>query len=188
MADLLFMKLSGDGFKGEEPIGSSKDLVRIKTFSHDIAQDLVPIRPSAVGSTKEIVRGTPRQGQFTVTRHFDKISPKLFSAATAGIRFDAVSIYFCSVMADSKHEKHEPELILQILLENAVIANFQYGYNSDWPTEIVSFAYTSIGWKTNWPDPTDGTVKPLGDVGWNGELNKPAAPDFNILKWEKWGS
>lgn len=186
MSELVFMKLDGKSFEGEEPIGNSKGLVRIKTFSHAISQDLAPMRPSVNGTTKELRKGSPTQGPFNVTRYFDKVSPKLFSAACAGIRFERVSVFFCSMNPDTKHEKHTPEPILQILLQNAVITDFQYSYLETWPSEVMSFAYTSIGWRTNWPDPEKGTWQPLEDVGWNGEWNKPVAPAFSTKDWEKW--
>jgi type VI protein secretion system component Hcp len=143
---------------------------------------VAPLRPSVAGTSKELRRGLPMQGLFKVTRYFDKVSPKLFSAASAGIRFDHVWIYFNSIMPDSKHEKHESESILKIQLENVVIAEFSYGYSDTWPTEEMSFAYTSIGWRTNWPDPKTGTLGMLSDAGWNGELNIPFTPAFKDKK------
>lgn len=183
MSDLLFMKLKG--IDGEEPIGSDQKLVRIQTYSHAVSQTVAPLRPS-VGESTLLRRGLGDQHQFVVTRHFDKVSPKLFDAASAGIVFEFVVIFYCTVMPDSKGEKSDPEPLLKIVMKNAIISQFEYGFVDTWPQETLSFNYMSIGWDTKWPDPTDGKVASLSPAGWNGEKNVPGsllAP--SDLDWKK---
>lgn len=191
MSDLLFMKLCGDNFKGEEPITSDTDngkgLVRINSFSHNITQDLATIRPSAhLHSLDEISmlrKGEPQQGYFNVHRYFDKISIQLFAAASAGVVFDWIGIYYCSVMKDD--DDHTTKPVWEIFLKRSVIADFQYEYSGDWPEENISFAFTSIEWRTNWPSAYDGSTTSPVTLGWNGTENKVYEPtDYADQGWE----
>jgi type VI protein secretion system component Hcp len=181
MSDLLFMKLAGDSFKGEEPINDDCDtadhqgMMRINSFSHQISQDIAPIRPSAhkhSDTEKTILRkGEPQQGLFIVNRYFDKVSPELFAAASAGILFDWVAIYYCSLIKEGE-EDVSTEPVWEIILKRSVIADFQYGYSADWPEETISFAFTSIVWRTHLPKAYDGSLSSAHGYIWNGTLNR----------------
>lgn len=177
------MRLKGQSFEGEEPIGDDQKLVRIESYSHGIGMPVTSARPSA-GENVNLRRGPCQHGAFTVTKGFDKVSSKLFDAASAGVVFEDVLIFLCSVMSDSKNEKNGPDSILTIHLTNAVIVSFEYSYAGDWPMEVISFSYTSIFWDVSWPDPVDGTINDLEQSGWDGLLNKsgtlaiPGSLDF----------
>ena len=50
MADMLFLKLSGENFEGEEPVSQTKGmtgLIRIYSYSHGLSLEMAPLRPSA---------------------------------------------------------------------------------------------------------------------------------------------
>ena len=191
MPDLLFMKLAGDNFKGEEPVSSGTSgpgLVRINSFSHNISQDLARIRPSAhlhSDSEKSMLRkGEPQQGSFTVNRYFDKVSIQLFAAASAGIVFDWVAIYFCSVVKDD--DDHTTKPVWEIFLKRCVIEDFVYEYSGNWPQEVLSFAFTSIEWRTNWPKAYDGSETSALSFGWSGtEIIVYEPTDYDSAAW-KW--
>lgn len=180
---LLYMRLKGQSFEGEEPIGDDQKLIRIGSYSHSLGMPVSSARPSA-GENVNLRRGPCQHGTFTVTRGFDKVSSKLFDAAAAGVVFEDALIFLCSMMGGSKNESHGLDSLLTIHLTNAIMTSFQYSYSGDWPIEVIGFSYTSIFWDVSWPDPVDGKVNDMEQAGWDGLLNKsgtlaiPGSLDF----------
>lgn len=190
MADMLFMRLQGDNFAGEEPIGDSKDLIRILSYSHNISTPISALRPN-VGDDARNRRGPCEHGLFQVTKALDKTSSKLFSACCNGVMFKNAAIFLCSQDQNSMTKTSEMNPFFTINLAEAIIADYSYKCEGQWPLEFLSFHYTSIGWDLDWidPDPSNltATLTQLSDVGWDGTKDKEASISSSSVKWESSG-
>jgi len=190
MPDMLFMRLQGDNFAGEEPIGDSKDLIRILSYSHNISTPVSALRPN-VGDDARNRRGPCEHGLFRVTKALDKTSSKLFSASCNGIMFKNVAIFLCSQDFNSSSNTSEMQPFFTIYLTEAIIAEYSYECEGKWPLEYLSFHYTSIGWDLDWIDPDPGddtaTLTQLSEVGWDGTKDKEATISSSEVKWESSG-
>lgn len=182
--ELLFMRI--DGIEGEEPIGDGEKhkLIKIESYSHGLGMPTAPFRPS-VGTDATLRRSYCRHGLFTVIKGFDKSSPKLFEACANGVVFPTVVIYLCLHRPDPLTKDEEMQPLLSIVMTDAVMASFEYGFSGEWPVETIGFRYTSIGWKTDWIDPETGQDATLEPVGWDGSENAPG--DIDIPSSVKWG-
>lgn len=185
MSDLLFMKM--DGIEGEEPVGSDQKSIRLTSFSHGLSVPVTPGRVS-VGEDSALRRSSCEHAMFSVTKFFDKTSSKLFAACANCVLFESVAIYLC--MSDKASgpaaDGNEPAPFLSIIMENVIIANFSYSYASGWPDESLTLRYSSIGWKTKWFDPEEGSSENLAPVGWNGAENVP--DQLSIPSSVEWSS
>jgi type VI secretion system secreted protein Hcp len=183
--DNLYMRI--DDIKGQEPIGDDPmDLIKIISYRHALLMPIAPFRPS-VGMHARLRRSYCEHGLFTVTKGFDKTSPKLFEACANGVVFPTVLIHLCITKGKgAKLKEREMDPMLTIVMTDAVMASFDYGFAGEWPIETIEFRYTSIGWKTTWVDPKDGKEEFLSPVGWNGGTNK--GEDIEIEKELKWGA
>lgn len=173
MASLLFMKL--EGVDGEEPIGESQEMIAIHGYSHSLTMPVAPSRPS-VGKDAVFRRTYCQHGLFTVVKGFDVSSPKLFEACANGVVFPNAVVHVCSQDFNSTKKKSGPEPFLSIVLSDALMVDFSYGFENGWQVESIAFRYASIGWKTEWRNPEDGKVANLEPVGWDGLANVPEQP------------
>lgn len=181
MSQMLFMRV--DGIEGEEPIGDSQKMIMIASYSHGVGISISPSRPS-LGKDATLRRSYCQHGLFQVTKGFDKTSPKLFDACTNGVIFPNVVIYACNSSFNSMTKSSEPKPFLSIVMTEAVMAEFQYGFSDGWQVESIGFRYSSIGWTTNWVSPEDGKAETLEPVGWDGLTNEEASvPVPSSLKW-----
>jgi type VI protein secretion system component Hcp len=178
--ELLFMRL--EGIEGEEPIGDSEKLIKIESYSHSLGTPTAPFRPS-VGEDAALRRPYCQHGLFTVTKGFDITSSRLFEACANGVVFPTVAIFLCVHREAGLTKDLEMKPLLTIVLEDAVMASFDYGFQGGWPAESIGFRYTSIGWEVDWIDPATGEDKKLDPVGWDGMENVPAAVSPGSVKW-----
>lgn len=182
MKQMLYMRL--EGIDGEEPIGESQKMIAIQGYSHSIGLPVAQTRPS-VGKEAAFRRSFCRQGVFEVIKGFDKTSPKLFEACANGVVFPNAAIYACSQEFNSQKKSSLPVPMLTIVLTDAVMVDFSYGFQGGWQIETISLRYASIGWKTKWADPETGDSENLEPVGWEGLEN--AASQISVPAGVKWG-
>lgn len=171
MANLLFMKL--EGVDGEEPIGDSQEMIAIHSYAHSLTMPVAPARPSA-GNDVAFRRSYCRHGLFTVSKGFDMTSPKLFEACANGVVFPHAVVHACSQDFNSTTKKSGPQPFLSIVMTDALMVDFTYAFQDGWQVETITFQYGSIGWKTEWRSPEDGSTANLEPVGWDGTANIPS--------------
>ena len=180
---MLYLRL--EGLDGEEPIGDSQKMIAIQSYSHSVSMPVSPMRPS-VGADASFRRSYCQHGLFSVVKGFDRTSTRLFEASTNGIVFPNVAIYACSQSFSSAKKSSEAKPMLTIILTDAIIADFSYGFSDGWQVETIGFQYASIGWESKWPDPETGNESNLEPVGWDGRENKTGS--ISIPAAVKWGS
>lgn len=183
MKQLLFMRL--EGIDGEEPIGESQSMIAIHSYSHSVGMPVAPTRPS-VGNEAGFRRSYCRHGAFEVVKGFDKTSPKLFEACANGVVFPNVAIHACNQEFNTQRNSSKPTPMLSIVLTNAIMVDFTYGFEGGWQVENLAFQYASIGWKTKWADPDTGDSANLEPVGWKGADN--AAGTISVPSAVDWSS
>ncbi len=171
MSDLLFMRL--DGIDGEEPIGADQKLIRIDNYSHRLSMPSAPMRPSA-GPDATMRRSYCDHGLFIVNKALDMTTPKLLAAAANGVVFPNVAIYVGGTDYSTLTNVSKPDPFITIIMTDAIIADFAYGFDGEWQTEKIAWRYTSIGWEVKWTNPDDGSAAQLEPVGWKGDTNKAA--------------
>ena len=184
MAKLIFLKI--EGIDGEEPIGETpeKKMIRLSGYSHSLDMELSASRPS-LGPDATLRRSYCRHGLFAVQKGLDLATPKLLQACANGVIFPNVAIHVCTLQdVTFPSRKKVPKPILSIVMTDAIIAHHSYGFQDKWPTEQISFQYTSIGWNCNWYKPKDGSSTAI-PTGWDGSSNEdkvlavPAAVKFS---------
>ena len=145
--------------------------IAILDYNHGVGLDLAAQRPS-VGPDASFRRSRTHHGAFVVTKAFDIASPKLFAAASRGATFKHVVVYSCAQELTALTNTSKPQPFLSIIMKDAVIVDFSYGFVDGWQMETVSFGYGSIGWHVEWKDPESGDSESLEPVGWDGVDNK----------------
>ena len=166
---MLYLRL--EGIDGEEPIGDSQDAIAILDYSHSVGAEVASTRPS-VGADASFRRSKTHHAPFVVNKAFDRTSPKIFAAASRGVMFKHAVVYSCAqeITALTKSSKGVP--FLSIIMKDAFIVDYSYGYADGWQMETVAFEYASIGWHADWKDPESGDDESLEPVGWDGAENK----------------
>jgi type VI protein secretion system component Hcp len=181
MSTMLFLRL--DGIEGEEPIGDSQKMISLMSYRHRVGPQITSLRPSA-GEHVRLRRSPCQHGLFTVIKGYDKTSPELFRACTAGVEFPKAIVFLCT--SDVRKNSSKPITLLRIVMENAVMADYSYYFEGGWQIENIGFRYASIGWISNWIDPDTGDDVPKFDVGWDGVKNVVGGVDAlpKNLDWD----
>src|SRR5579864_7155946 len=94
MAFDAFLKI--DGIPGESLDDKHKDWIEILSFNHGLHQPSSATGSSAGGATTERVNVS----DFSVVKHLDKASPKLYESLCKGTHIPNVVIEFCRAGGD----------------------------------------------------------------------------------------
>ena len=164
MAFDAYLKI--DGIAGEALDSSHKDWIEINDFKYMVEQTISSTASSAGGATA----GKSNFPDFTISKHVDKASPKLFELCASGKHIKNVVIHVNR--AGGKQEKY-----LQIKLEEVLItAVSAFGSNhDDLPIEHVSFNYGRISF--TYIQQSRATGQAGGNIsgGWDRIANKTYA-------------
>src|SRR5262245_24902517 len=126
-----------DGIPGESLEDKHKDWIEVLSFSHHMSQPTSSTRVSAGGGTT----GRAEHGDYVITKHIDKASPKIWEALSTGKHISKAKLEFMRAGGDKVK-------YLEVTLEEVVIANVSKsgsgagaGGPDDFPVEQVSLNY-----------------------------------------------
>ena len=126
-----FMKI--DGIPGESGDAKHRDWIEVLSYGHTVHQAISKTASSAGGASGERVDF----GEFTITKAFDRASPKLFDFACCGKHIKEITLEVCR--AGGEKQKY-----IEIKMEQVLISNYTHsGENSgsaEFPTDTVVFA------------------------------------------------
>ncbi len=163
MAFDAFLKI--DGIPGESLDDKHKDWVEILSFNHGIEQPASATASSVGGGSTERVT----HEDFSITKHLDKASPKLYELCSNGKHISKVTVELCRAGGDKQK-------YLEVDLEQVIISHVSPSGNSasedGFPTETVSFNYGKIKWTYTQQKRTDGTGGGNVTGGWDLTTNK----------------
>ena len=144
--------LNIDGIPGESLEDKHKDWIEVLSFSHNMSQPTSQTRVSAGGGTT----GRAEHGDYVITKHIDKASPKLWEALSTGKHIGKAKMEFMRAGGDKVK-------YLEISLEEVVISNVSKSGNGgggsadDFPVESISLNYGKVEWTYTQQKRKDGS-------------------------------
>ncbi|MGI0041573.1 MAG: Hcp family type VI secretion system effector [Nitrosopumilaceae archaeon] len=147
----FYLKL--EGVEGESTDSTHYGWIKIESFSFEshIARD----------STTGLSTGKVSMSPFTVTKYFDKASPKLFEASATGEHFGLAEIVLVSSAGD----------FMRWTLQDCMVSSIQFSGTSDVLTESVSLNFNKIEMSYS-PQKSDGTLDAPIKTGYDLGANK----------------
>jgi len=166
MAFDAFLKI--DGIPGESTDDKHKDWIEVLSFNHGMTQ------PSS--ATASSVGGAPTERvniqDFSVVKHIDKASPKLYEFCCSGKVSANVTLELCRAGGDKLK-------YLEVKMENAIISGVHpggaAGGSDTFPTESVGFNFGKIKWTYTQQKRSDGSGGGNVTGGWDLQANKIAS-------------
>ncbi len=163
MAFDTYLKI--DGIPGESTDDKHKDWVEVLSFSHGIHQPAHVTKSSAGGAGAERCEHM----DFTIMKHLDKASSKLYEYCSSGKHLKSVAVEMCRAGGDKVR-------YMEIKMEEVLISNVSPAGSSDgeggFPTESVSFNYGKIKWTYTQQKRADGSGGGNVTGGWDLTANK----------------
>jgi type VI secretion system secreted protein Hcp len=138
-----------DGVPGESTDDKHKDWIELLSYDHSMMQPVSSTRSSAGGAGS----GRTQHGDFMISKHVDKASPKLYEAISNGKHFSKAKIEVCR--AGGSQVKFleinlEEIMISSVALSGSGTANGSAGNGQstgqDLPVEHVGLNYGKIEW------------------------------------------
>ena len=164
MAFDAYLKI--DGIVGEALDSNHKDWIEITDFRYVVEQVVSATASSAGGATA----GRSNFPDFSISKHIDKASAKLFELCASGKHIKNIVIHINR--AGGKQEKY-----LQIKLEEVLITNVSAfgGTHDDLPIEHVNFNYGRISFTYTQQSRATGQAGGNISGGWDRIANKTYA-------------
>ena len=166
MAFDAFLKI--DGIPGESTDDKHKDQIEVLSYNHGMTQPSSATASSAGGATTERVT----MQDFSVVKHIDKASPKLYELCCTGKHIANVTLELCRAGGDKVK-------YLEVKMEQVIIAGVQpggaAGGSDTLPTEHVSFNFGTIKWTYTQQKRADGSGGGNVTGGWDLTANKVKA-------------
>ncbi len=150
-----------DGLKGESTDSEHKDWIEVLSFSHSITQP---------ASATSIAGGTSTRSQhqpYSITKHVDMASPKLYQMCCSGTHVREVTIHFMRP-ASSKRVKY-----MEVKLQEVLISHVAPSGGTEFPSETIGLTYGAIKW-TYTQQRSDGSQGGNTTGGWNLTHNQAA--------------
>lgn len=163
MAFDTFLKI--DGVPGESTDDKHKDWIEVLSFNHGMSQPVSATASSTGGATAE---RTEHQ-DFSIVKHLDKASPKLYELCSSGKHIAKVNIEMCRAGGDKL--KYMEVNMEQVIISNVAPGGSTKGPDS-FPTESVSFNYGKIKWTYTQQKRADGSGGGNVTGGWDLTANK----------------
>jgi type VI secretion system secreted protein Hcp len=163
MAFDAFLKI--DGVPGESTDDKHKDWIEVLSFNHGMSQPSSATASSAGGGTTERVNIS----DFSITKHLDKASPKLYELCATGKHIANVTLELCRAGGDKVK-------YMEVKMEQAIISSVAPGGSSggadNLPAESVSFNFGKIKWTYTQQKRADGSGGGNVTGGWDLTANK----------------
>ena len=140
-----------DGIAGESLNDAHKDWIEVLSFDHMMHQPTSSTRSSAGGATT----GRAQHGDFEITKHVDKSSPKLYEALSTGKHFKKIKLEACR--AGGSQVKFMEITMEEVLVSSANLSSANGKTGDALPTERLSFNYGKIEWTYTQQKRTDGS-------------------------------
>jgi len=153
LADPMYMKF--DGVDGESTDNAHRDWIDLQSFQYGIS------KPSSGAGGMSRSRSYVTTYDVTITKQFDKSSPKLMEALTAGSMFNTVQLEFTRIYPDGGDAVY-----LRYEFRDVQITSYRVSMSSEdsAPLEEISFNYGKI---TVTYTEIDETGEPKGNVEWS---------------------
>ncbi len=114
---------------------------------------MVPVITSGGGGGSGA--GHPQE-TFTITKHVDSTTPRLYQTCATGKHLKAVTVDFTRLVDDV------PFQYMQALLQDVLLSGITSSGDADTaPTERLSFAYTNISWTASQGIATGSAFSPV---------------------------
>jgi type VI secretion system secreted protein Hcp len=163
MAFDAFLKI--EGIPGESTDDKHKDWIEILSYEFSMDQPASATDSSAGGGTTERVNIE----DFTIVKHLDKASPKLYEFCCNGKHVKEVIFEVCRAGGDKVK-------YLEVKMENVVISKAKSGGHSEghdgFPTEYVHFNFAKVKWTYTQQKRADGCGGGNVAGGWDLTANK----------------
>jgi type VI secretion system secreted protein Hcp len=158
MAFDAFIKI--DGVPGESTDDKHKDWIEVLSFNHGLSQPSSATGSSAGGATTERVNIS----DFSITKHLDKASPKLYELCATGKHIANVTMELCRAGGDKLK-------YMEIKMEQVIISAARPGGHAKaddgFPSEEIEFNYGKIKWTYTQQKRADGTGGGNVAGGWD---------------------
>jgi type VI secretion system secreted protein Hcp len=125
MAFDAFLKI--DGVPGESTDDKHKDWIEVLSFNHGMSQPSSATASSAGGGTTERVNIS----DFSITKHLDKASPKLYELCATGKHIANVTLELCRAGGDKVK-------YMEVKMEQAIISSVAPGGSSEGSDNLPS--------------------------------------------------
>lgn len=152
-----------DGLRGESIDSEHKDWIELLSFNHAIKQ------PASATSASGGATARCQHSDYTITKHVDMASPKLYEMCSTGKHIRSVVLQMTRVVGDKRMK------YMEVKLEEVVISNVAPASGGDFPSESVSFNYGTIKWTYTLPKRADGSGGGNTTGGWSLLENRIAA-------------
>ena len=160
MASDIYCKI--DGVPGEATDSEHSEWIEVLSFNHGITQPASPTAVSAGGGTS----ARCDHQDFSITKHVDKASPKLYELCSSGKHLPTVTIEMLRAAGD-KRVKY-----MEVKMEEVVVSHVAPSGGQEFPTESIAFNYGKIKWTYTQQKRKDGSGSGQTTGGWSLVENK----------------
>jgi type VI secretion system secreted protein Hcp len=163
MAFDAFVKV--EGVDGESQDDKHKKWIEVLSFSHGMSQPPSAVVSSAGGAGS----GRVNIQDFSIVKHIDSASPKLYEACCTGKHFPSVKMELCRAGGDKLKYM---EIKMSQVMVSSVRPGGSSGSGDEVPLEEVAFNFGKIEW--TYVPQARGTGAGAGNIaaGWDLMLNK----------------
>ena len=162
MAFDCFLKI--DGIDGESTDAGHPKWIELLSFSHGMHQTPSSVVSSAGGATG----GRVNMQDFSIVKHMDSATPKLYEACCTGKHFPNIKIDVCRAGGDKLK-------YMEFKFTNAIVSSARPGGSAhggdEVPVEEVSFNFGKIEWTYTHQKRADGSGGGNVSAGWDLEKN-----------------
>src|SRR5450759_161390 len=148
MAFDAFLKI--DGIPGESTDDKHKDWIEVLSYNHGMTQPSSATASSAGGATTERVN----LQDYSIVKHVDKASPKLYELCCTGKHIANVTLELCRAGGDKVK-------YMEVKMEQVIISGVQpggaAGGSDTLPSEHVTFNFGKIKWTYTQQKRADGS-------------------------------
>lgn len=142
-------------------------MIRLEAFQHSLSLPVADVRPSVLGGLPRL--GHAEHNLMSIQRKLDPSTIELMKAHTAGTLLTVVHIFGCRLIETS--DTRVPCPILQILMSNVLITDYQYELSGETATETLALRYSSIGWRIRPIKRGTDTPGTWAECWWDGTKN-----------------
>ncbi len=161
----MMMYLQLDGLKGESTDSDHRDWIELLSFNHAITQPA-----SSISGTGGATAGRCQHSDFSITKHVDMTSPKLYEMCSSGKHIRRATLQMMRPSPEGARAQ-----LMEIAFEDVTISHVAPASNGDIPAETVSLKYRAIKWTYTLPKRSDGSGGGNTTGSWSVVENKIAA-------------
>jgi len=154
-----------DGITGEATDSKHQNWIEVLSFNHSISQPVSSTAVSAGGGTA----ARCDHADFSISKHVDAASPKLYELCSSGKHIPSVTIEMMRASGENRVK------YMEVKMTEVVISHVAPSGAAEFPTESVAFNYGTIKWTYIKQQRKDGTGTGNVTGGWSLVENKVMA-------------